>query len=118
MFDPDEFWQFAVDLLDGDDPNECEARVAAGRAYYAFFLTLRSSLERQLPGTFRGGAGDHSQAVRLLRERNRHPLAATLRGLYRLRELTDYDLESETSPARISYEITRAQSQYQNAKVF
>ncbi len=118
MFDPDEFWRFAERLLGAADSNECDARVAAGRAYYAFFLTIRRSIEHRQPGTFLGRAGDHSRAVRLLRQRRRYQLAEALAALYELRELADYDLDGVVDQTIVSLEIDQARTQYENAKVF
>lgn len=46
MFDPDRFWEFSQELLQkGNALDECGARIAAGRAYYAFFLTAKLRLQ-------------------------------------------------------------------------
>lgn len=115
MFDPEEFWQYAISVLSRNDLSECEARVAAGRAYYSFFLTERERLKANNV-EFRGQAQDHSQAIRSLRERRKDGIADRLQALSRLREHADYELERPLPPSRVRYAVDQALSAYENAK--
>jgi len=92
MFNPDLFWNLAESLLQSQNADECKCRTAANRAYYAFLLTLRLSLETKHKISFRHDANDHSEIVRILQSRNRDALAEALRSLLRLRETADYEL--------------------------
>ena len=118
MFDPDEFWTFAENLLNSSSPDECACRVAAGRAYYAIFLTLKKSMRDNHGETFGNRASDHGLVVRTLRERNRHPLANAVNSLYKLRETADYDLDAIVDHSTVTFEIEKFRLQYENAKVY
>lgn len=115
MFDPEQFWQYATRMLADEELSECEARVAAGRAYYAFFLTVRERL-RAANVEFRGQAQDHAQAIRVLRDRRKDGIADRLQALSRLREHADYDLDSELTSGRVRYTVNQARKAYENAR--
>ena len=114
MFDPHSFWTFAQGLLGSAD--ECRCRVAAGRAYYAFFLTVRERL-KGMGVVFREEAGDHGKALEALRQQHKYPIADTLGSLYRLRETADYVLEESVTTEQVEYAMENASIQYELAKV-
>ena len=118
MFDPDEFWTFADELLNApEEADECACRVAAGRAYYAIFLTLKRSLgEKGIE--FSNDGRDHSRVVRSLKDRHRDPLANAVNSLLRLREKADYDLDALVDFGTVSFTVNQYRSQYANAKGF
>jgi len=116
MFDPDLFWQYAENLMTVPHPSECESRIAAGRAYYAFFLTARDRFENHHQETFAHDASDHSKVIRLLQNRNYEPLAEALRQLLRLREGSDYKMDLVVEGRRVSLAIKQFHSQYVNCK--
>ena len=115
MFDPDNFWNHALQLLSQQEVDECSARIAAGRAYYAFLLTVVNRLQNQ--GVIFGkGAGIHGKAIGELRRRNRRPMAEDLRRLCREREEADYDLELEINGDKVMWAMQSAENSYANAK--
>ncbi len=116
MFDPDLFWRFAEKLLKDTTVDECQCRTAAGRAYYAFFLTVRDRFETRENIRFSHSAADHSYVVRLLKERNRDNVAQALSQLLRLREEADYEMGPAVDVFRVSLALDKARSQYTNAK--
>lgn len=118
MFDPDLFWRMAQSLLQSENPDECTCRTGAGRAYYAFFLTLRHSLESKHGETFQHSATDHAKVRELLLQRNRDALASALGMLFRLREEADYDLHKTVDYRRVSFAVATVRMQYENARVF
>ena len=115
MFDPDNFWNHALQLLSQPGVDECSARVAAGRAYYAFFLTVRNRLQNQ-GVTFRKDARAHTEVTRELRRRHRTPMEEALKSLYRERENADYQLENEVTGSQVSYLMDASESPYLQAK--
>lgn len=114
MFNPDDFWQFAVSLLAQQDAPEGHCRTAASRAYYAFFLTIR---DRLAGFHLRHDASDHGRVLEELRRRNRSALAAALRDLRQLRDLADYDTANPVTCLQVLGMMTRNESAYQNAKL-
>ena len=103
MFYPDQFWQYAQSLSRRPSLDECDARVAAGRAYYAFFLTVRS----RLTGVqFRQDASDHGTAVLALRRQNKVAKASQLRILGRIRHRADYELQDYLARKRSATQST------------
>ena len=117
MFDPDEFWRFAESLISGN-ADECACRVAAGRAYYAMFLTLYQRVQGRPGVHLRGDRQDHGYLVKLLFERNRVPMAEALKGLGRLREKADYDLGYNLRLEEVSFAVDQYRAQYENAKAY
>lgn len=116
MFDPDLFWQFAETLIKESSVDECKCRTAAGRAYYAFFLTVRNALETRHKVGFTHSGTDHSQVIRELRHRQREQMADALDELLRLREHADYDMGTQLNINRVSFAIDKARNPYSYAK--
>ncbi|MBI4330757.1 MAG: hypothetical protein HY673_05720 [Chloroflexi bacterium] len=116
MFDPDLFWQYSEALLKDEYPDKCRCRIAAGRAYYAFFLITRNRLEAFHKVKFRHAGEDHSMVIRELRHRNRHAIADRLDDLLRLRELADYDMAAQVDINQVSFVIDEARNHYSAAK--
>ena len=111
MFNPDEFWQLAQELLGDVNAPEVRCRTAANRAYYAFFLVARDRLSIGLAQN----ASDHGRVLFELRRRGRHRLADALASPRRLREQADYNLISQVSRSDVVDLMEDSESQYQNA---
>ncbi len=112
MFDADEFWLLARELLRDARAGEGHCHTAASRAYYAFFLIARDHLRLPLAHN----ASDHVRVLFELRRRGRIRLANDLASLRRLRELADYDRTIVVNRSDVMELLEDVEAQYQQVK--
>ena len=112
MFNPDEFWTLAVSLMEQADPSEAQCRTAAGRAYYAFFLTVRERLRMSDIST-----GEvHGRVLSELRRRGRLNMAMALGSLRRLRDTADYSIAAVFTADMVRQAMQRWNGEYRQAQ--
>ena len=97
--------------------DECALRIAANRAYYAMYHTVRRGYNRKYPKeALDNSYADHRRLRGLLLQKRQFPLSQSLGVLYELRELADYRLDEDMDSEQVKRLILSQQRAYEIAK--